>query len=123
MEKHKKLEKLNSLLLCLSAHPDNEPDSEFADRISDLEELIESEKSESLRHVWRNTEFSKPLAYQTGHWDGKKSDTILIQDVHGNIYTGTYYEGFIDGSSFSDFYDDKDNEINDVVKYMEIDPF
>lgn len=33
------LGKLNSIRLCLSAHPDNEPDSEFADRISDLQEL------------------------------------------------------------------------------------
>lgn len=49
MKKEEKLQKLNSLLLCLSAHPDNEPDSEFADRISDLEDLIEHEKSESLK--------------------------------------------------------------------------
>ena len=35
------LQKLRSLRLCLIAHPDNEPDSEFADRIEDLNELIE----------------------------------------------------------------------------------
>ena len=28
--------KVNSVILCLMAHPDNEPDSEFADRIDDL---------------------------------------------------------------------------------------
>jgi hypothetical protein len=33
------LQKLRSIELCLTAHPDNEPDSEFADRISDLQEL------------------------------------------------------------------------------------
>ncbi|MBW7838598.1 MAG: hypothetical protein H3C36_02935 [Chitinophagaceae bacterium] len=33
------LSKLRSIQLCLMAHPDNEPDSEFADRISDLEDL------------------------------------------------------------------------------------
>ena len=32
-------QKLRSIELCLSAHPHNEPDSEFADRISDLQEL------------------------------------------------------------------------------------
>lgn len=31
---------LRSVFLCLSAHPDNEPDSEFADRIEDLEYII-----------------------------------------------------------------------------------
>lgn len=32
--------KLRSVLLCLTAHPDNEPHSEFADRIEDLEKII-----------------------------------------------------------------------------------
>ena len=38
------LEKIKSVKLCLMAHPDNEQDSEFEDRISDLEE-IENELS------------------------------------------------------------------------------
>jgi hypothetical protein len=33
------LKKIRSVKLCLMAHPDNEPDSEFADRISDMEEI------------------------------------------------------------------------------------
>lgn len=33
------LSKLKSVELCLSAHPDNEEHSEFADRISDLEAM------------------------------------------------------------------------------------
>lgn len=32
-------QKLHSIELCLSAHPDNEENSEFADRISDVEEI------------------------------------------------------------------------------------
>ncbi len=32
--------KLRSAILCLQAHPDNEPHSEFADRIEDLEEIL-----------------------------------------------------------------------------------
>jgi predicted RNA-binding protein with EMAP domain len=38
-EKAEILRKLNSIKLCLMAHPDNEEDSEFADRISDVEEI------------------------------------------------------------------------------------
>lgn len=34
------LSKLKSLRLCLSVHPDNEPHSEFEDRLEDLNELI-----------------------------------------------------------------------------------
>src|SRR5437660_960304 len=35
------LKKLNSVALCLTVHPDNEENSEFEDRITDLEEIIE----------------------------------------------------------------------------------
>lgn len=38
------LEKIKSLKLCLTAHPDFEPNSEFEDRVSDLED-IENELS------------------------------------------------------------------------------
>ena len=33
------LNKIKSVKLCLMAHPDNEKDSEFEDRISDLEDI------------------------------------------------------------------------------------
>lgn len=123
MEKQLKITKLNSVLLCLQAHPDNEPNSEFVDRISDIEEIIHSVKQEPNVMTWRSTEFSKPLAYRTGHWDGKQSDDCLLQDKDGNIFVGTLYEGTIDGNYFADFYDKKDNELTDIVKYMEIAPF
>lgn len=35
------MQKLRSIRLCMMAHPDNEEHSEFADRIEDLNELIE----------------------------------------------------------------------------------
>lgn len=40
---------LRSTILCLSAHPDNQPDSEFADRIQDLEDLSEKIKGEQQK--------------------------------------------------------------------------
>lgn len=46
------LKKIKSIKLCLIAHPDNEQDSEFADRISDLEE-IENELSPNVEIVKR----------------------------------------------------------------------
>lgn len=46
------LSKLRSVELCLSAHPDNEENSEFADRISDLEEL---QKEVSNLIEWKNS--------------------------------------------------------------------
>lgn len=35
------ISKLRSVILCLTAHPDNEPDSEFADRIEDLFDIVD----------------------------------------------------------------------------------
>ena len=40
------ISKLQSVLLCLQAHPDNEKDSEFADRIDDLETIIAEIKAD-----------------------------------------------------------------------------
>jgi len=39
MRKEEILQKIKSVLLCLSAHPDNEQGSEFEDRIEDLIEI------------------------------------------------------------------------------------
>ena len=42
MDNKEMVKKVNSVILCLMAHPNNEPDSEFADRIDDLIEVKES---------------------------------------------------------------------------------
>ena len=44
METKELLQKIKSVKLCLMAHPDNSLNSEFADRISDLEEIESSLK-------------------------------------------------------------------------------
>lgn len=43
-------QKLRSIELCLSAHPDNEEHSEFADRISDLKEIQKEVKLDELQN-------------------------------------------------------------------------
>ncbi len=53
------IKKLNSVLLCLQAHPDNEPDSEFADRISDLEEIIASTSQQGEEELRLLTEIDR----------------------------------------------------------------
>lgn len=35
------IKKLNSVWLMLEVHPDNEPDSEFSDRIKDISEIMD----------------------------------------------------------------------------------
>jgi len=57
------LNKIKSVKLCLIAHPDNGKDSEFADRISDLEE-IENELSKN-KWVKLNSEDDLPKTDKT----------------------------------------------------------
>tara|TARA_R110000782_G_scaffold240324_1_gene326771 strand:+ start:254 stop:571 length:318 start_codon:yes stop_codon:yes gene_type:complete len=40
MKDNKIIEKLNRAILCLMVHPDNEPNSEFQDVLSDLTEVV-----------------------------------------------------------------------------------
>ena len=49
MNKEDKIIKLNSVILCFTAHPDNEPDSEFADRIDDLIDVVDSYNRPKLK--------------------------------------------------------------------------
>ena len=74
--------------------------------------------------IWYKIENKKPLAYQSGGWDGKKSDKVLVCTRSGKYYVAEMYEGILDGSEFSDFYDERDFEIDYVAFCTEIDsPF
>lgn len=53
---------------------------------------------------WNKTEESLPNAYETGDWDGKRSDQVMIQLKDNIVCIGVLYEGFIDGEEFQDWY-------------------
>jgi hypothetical protein len=74
--------------------------------------------------IWHKLSDRKPIATQTGGWDGFKSAKVLVATRNEGIYVAEMYEGTQDGSKFCDFYDHNDFEIFDVVKWTEIDnPF
>ena len=58
------LEKIKSVKLCLMAHPDNELDSEFEDRISDLQEI----ENELSKDNWIKIESEKDLPMYTDNY-------------------------------------------------------
>ena len=58
------LNKIKSVKLCLMAHPDNEQDSEFEDRISDLEEI----ENELSKDNWIKIESEKDLPMYTDNY-------------------------------------------------------
>lgn len=62
-----------------------------------------------MKFEWKNINKEKPLSTQTGDWDGKKSDEIIVRDFKGKHYLVYCYQGFIDGSEFCDFYTSHDD--------------
>jgi len=71
--------------------------------------------------VWYDVKKKKPHAYQSGGWDGLKSDKILVCTRSGKYHVAEMYAGVMDGSEFNDFYDDRDFEIENVAFWTEID--
>ena len=81
------LTKLRSLELYLSAHPDNEPGSEAADRLSDAQEIIE----ELVNEIPINC-----LAYALRFWRDNKKYKILYDGNHViNTPAGVDVAGFL----------------------------
>lgn len=75
---------------------------------------------ENRNIIWNNIETSKPLAFETGEWDGKKSREILVFTKNMKYHIAVMYEGILDGHEFFDFYDQRDFEIQNVTHWAEI---
>ena len=71
--------------------------------------------------IWKSIKDEKPLAYQTGVWDGKKSDKVLVCTRSGRYEVAELYEGNLDGTEYCVFYNGSDWEIENVVYWTEID--
>lgn len=83
------LNKIKSVKLCLMAHPDNQEHSEFADRISDLEEI----ENEISRDKWikLNSEDDLPKTDKTiDLWFLTKTGHITINNWNSKFKHKTY---------------------------------
>ena len=58
----------------------------------------------SVQSKWISVKEQLPLAYQTGDWNGKKSDPFLGLSKVGFVYQCVLYSGIIDGSEYNDFF-------------------
>ena len=78
------LQKIKSIKLCLMAHPDNEEHSEFADRISDLEEIEKelSQKLEIVKRVRPILGISCPIC----------DSVFSVQALHTQFFNGNDHE-------------------------------
>lgn len=60
---------------------------------------------------WISVKKQKPICWETGDWDGKRSDLVLCIDKKGEKYLAKCYEGTMDGSHFFEWYDKNDFEL------------
>ena len=73
--------------------------------------------------IWQNPESRKPLCYQSGDWDGKRSDSVLVELKNSNYVVAVCYEGIIDGCRFFDWYygvDEWGLKESEVKRWMKI---
>lgn len=78
------------------------------------------EEQEANKFKWIDINDKKPHAYQTGDWDGKKSDPVLAINKNNTPYVVVLYSGFMDGSEFNNFYTIDDYEIDSITHWMPI---
>lgn len=77
---------------------------------------------------WIYTKDTLPMCYETGIWDGKRSDLVVGETINGKQFLGCCYEGTMDGSYFFDWYQVDEINRNDwlvndsVVRWLKI-PF
>ena len=56
--------------------------------------------------------------YESGHWDGLRSDFMLLLNNKKHQHVGRCYSGTLDGSEFDCFYGTDDYEIENVTHWM-----
>jgi hypothetical protein len=70
---------------------------------------------------WTNTLIDMPLCYETGAWDGKRSDEVLVEDDEGRRYVARMYSGQMDGSYFAEWISNDGYIINkEIVRWLKI---
>jgi hypothetical protein len=75
---------------------------------------------------WIYTENQLPLCYETGDWDGKRSNLVIGETFYGKQFLGCCYSGFMDGCEFFDWYQVDEINGNDwmvsdtVVRWLKI---
>ncbi len=74
--------------------------------------------------IWYDINKRKPIATETGCWDGKKSDNVLVCTMGRKYHVAVMYHVIMDGHESFDFYDVSDYDIQNVSYWTEIDaPF
>lgn len=70
---------------------------------------------------WKYVKDQTPIAFETGDWDGNRSELVVAEDKFGFKYLARVYEGFIDGENFLNWVDDDDIMIDsEIIRWVSI---
>ena len=61
-----------------------------------------------------------PIGFESGEWDGLKSDMVLAKDKFDKIHLAITYQGVLDGRKFCEWVDIYDNVIFNIVSWRPI---
>ena len=118
MTQQEKLKKdiLNEVLNCIAQ---KEPDAEkctdyIIGIISDVLKLVEK------LTAWVKVEENTPICFETGNWDGKRSDIVLVKTREGETLTARLYNGILDGSEFNDWAEARHDYTIEVTEWKPI---
>jgi len=69
---------------------------------------------------WISINEETPLAFESGQWDGLRSDFVLAKNKWGNVYIARTYEGILDSNKFCDFAERDDTIISHIIEWRPI---
>jgi len=74
----------------------------------------------SFAEEWIKVTDEMPICYETGNWDGKRSDFVLAKDDDGDWYKARVYEGIMDGNHYADWFSSEDYELVNIIEWKPI---
>jgi len=73
-----------------------------------------------LAQRWIPIEKELPIAFESGNFDGLRSEFVIGKFKNGDWTKCRVYSGFMDGFNFVDWVDEHDCEILDIVEWRPI---
>lgn len=68
---------------------------------------------------WKYSDIEKPICYEAGEWDGKRSDEVVVETDIDTKHIARLYEGTMDGSKFSNWIESHDYEFSrKIVRWL-----
>ena len=86
-------------------------------------ELMKYKQVVLPENKWFDIEKHKPLAWETGEWDGSRTDFMLVFTNKNEIFKARAYENIIGATNSLDWYDERDNDIKGIVTHWQKLPF